>query len=140
MKEDIVSSNGRMIDFSKELTARDGEVLRDIPKLEDFGLCQDCQDKVKEIKESGTALTFKSVCVGALDSQQVDQQGKLKKIHAMDKLKRAKLARKIYNATMPLELGLDDLRLIRDLVGENCVPLIVEQIWGVVDPKKMEGD
>jgi len=129
----------RLINFSKELTSRDGEVLRSSPTLEDFQLCQTCTGKVKELKESGPVLTFKSVCIGALDAQQMDQQGNPKKVDAMAKAKRAKLARKIYDATMPIELSLDELSLVRDLVGESCMPLIIEQIWGAVDPKKLEG-
>ena len=138
MKEDIVSSNGRMIDFSKELIARDGEVLRNSPKLQELELCESCSNKVKKVKESGEKLTFKLVCIDALDSQQIDLQGKPKIISAMEKAKRAKIARKIYDATLPIELSLDELRLIRDVVGEHSRPLIIEQIWGDVDPKKLE--
>ena len=54
---------------------------------------------------------------------------------AKEKLRRGLLAEKIYSAEGPIELQVDELALIKKLVGETNDPIIVSQIYPVIDPK-----
>jgi hypothetical protein len=50
-----------------------------------------------------------------------------------DKVKRWALAMRVHNAK-DIELTADDVKLIKDMVAKAYGPLIVGQVWAIVDP------
>jgi len=57
------------------------------------------------------------------------------KITGEEKVRRHNLAVKIHNTVGEIELGLDNLKLLKDLVGVRFPPLIVAQSWQILDPQ-----
>jgi len=51
------------------------------------------------------------------------------KLDGAEKAKRYALALKINDAGKEIELGIDDLKLLKDLIGQFGSPLIVGQAW-----------
>ena len=54
-----------------------------------------------------------------------------------EKLKRYKLAMLIYDNDAP-ELSIEDLAKIKELVGKAYVPLIVGQVWSMLEKEDMK--
>jgi len=50
----------------------------------------------------------------------------------MDKMKKGELARKIYQNDA-VELTVDEAKIIKDRIGEIYPPLVVLQLWGLLD-------
>ncbi len=96
------------IDFPKELTELGGEVLKD---------------------EKGEPVTMKTVCINALMNLSQDDAN----LSGEDKLKRFDLATVIYAGENP-DIKVEDVALIKTLVGKMFMPLIVGQAWRHLDP------
>ena len=77
----------------------------------------------------GKPMTLKSVFCNALISQ---KQGET--ITGVEKVRRYTLAVAIHNHDI-VDLNLDDAKLVRDLVADGYVPLVVGQVWGILDPE-----
>lgn len=56
-------------------------------------------------------------------------------VEPKEKYRRAELAERIYRADGEIDLSIDDLKLLKDLIGEKGSPLIVKQAWDILDPK-----
>lgn len=50
-----------------------------------------------------------------------------------EKLRRYKLALRIYDAALPVNVSVEDATLIKQLVGFAYGPLVVGQVWGMID-------
>ncbi len=78
------------------------------------------------------AVTLKVISVNALLSVEDGMSGK-------DKAKRYALAIQINQSDETgLDLSIDDIALVKRLVGKNYSPLVVGQAWQILDPKKAE--
>ena len=77
---------------------------------------------------SGKPMTLRSVFCNALTTQ---KQGET--ISGIDKVGRYNLAIQIFSAE-EIDLGVDDVKLLRDIVADGYVPLVVGQIWNILDP------
>lgn len=84
----------------------------------------------KEIVIAGKAQTFGVVACQALLSQ-LDQSTNPS---GDGKMARYALAMKIHNNN-PVNLDLDELKILKDLIGEMFLPLIVGQAWELLEPK-----
>ena len=82
------------------------------------------------IKNEEKEFTMKSACVNALTLSVPNER-----ISGEDKVKRAILAEDIYRAENEINLNVDDLKMIKDLIGQVGSPLIVKQAWDILDPK-----
>ena len=64
-------------------------------------------------------------------------------IDGNEKYKRGKLAEKVNNKNVNggIELGIEDLNLLKELIGKTQPPQVVKQSWDILDPimKKSEG-
>lgn len=76
----------------------------------------------------GKPMTLKSIFCNALIGQ---RQGEA--ITGIEKVRRYNLAMSIYNSTEAC-LGMDDTKLLRDLVADGYTPLVVGQVWNILDP------
>lgn len=75
--------------------------------------------------ENGESVTLKKViCSALINSQSSD---------GLEKFKRGKLASTIWEAESEVDLTVDDLSLIKKLVGEVFGALIVYQVWDYLD-------
>ena len=82
--------------------------------------------ETKTIQES---FTLKAACINSL--MQVSAQDKLT---GEEKVYRATLAEDIFRSDGEIDLQIDDIKLLKDLIGEMGSPLIVKQAWDILDP------
>lgn len=79
--------------------------------------------------ETGTA-TLSSIVTGALIANYHDEQF----LPGMEKFKRAQLAQRVY-AGGDIDFSVEELTLIKELVGKYATPLVVLQIFKLIDKK-----
>lgn len=107
------------IDFTRPITQLDGQALTGT-----------------DGKPMATQPTLGSICESALLAQYVDerdpQTGK-ETISPEEKFARWKLAIKV-NSAKDVTLTSEELTLIKKLVGKGYSPLIVGQVWTLLDP------
>ena len=60
------------------------------------------------------------------------------KISGDEKERRCILAEEVHKAINEYELGIDDLKMLKDLVDEHYPPLVVRQTRQILDPKGEE--
>jgi len=115
----LMSSTAQALDFTKRLTNLDGSPVTDT-----------------EGKPLAKPPTLGSICESALLSQFADERDATGKetIEAREKYERWKLAAKINAATKDLALTAEELALVKKLVGKAYGPLIVGQVWTMLDP------
>ena len=97
------------IDFSKELIGYDGEPL----------------------KEGGKILTLAMICCNALMNQTEEDA----KLPGEEKLRRFDLATVVYASKEPLDVKVEDISLLKTLVGKLYGPIVVGPVW-----KMLEGE
>lgn len=79
-------------------------------------------------EDTGEPLTIKNVCINSLIGTSPKRD-----IKPEDKFKQAVLAEKIYNND-ELDLSVDNIKLLKDLVGMFWSPIVVMQVWRKLDP------
>lgn len=89
------------------------------------------ESKLKE-KEP---LMMRIVCVNSLLTQTQDD----KNIDGNEKAKRFELAMRIYTEK-EIDLNVDELKLIKDLIGKIYPPLVVGRAYQILDPKPKASD
>lgn len=72
--------------------------------------------------------TLKSVFCNVLTQQ---KQGET--VTGIEKVRRYNLATQIYTSA-EIDLGVDDTKLLRDLVADGYIALISGQVWNILDP------
>lgn len=77
-------------------------------------------------------LTLKSVACNALSFSFNDEQ-----ISGEDKAKRGLLAMRLY-ANPDIDLTIEEVALIKKLIGKAYGPIVVAQAWGMLEGKKDE--
>jgi len=89
-------------------------------------------DSLMQPTETGKKelLNVKTILASALFNMNPDD-----KVSGQEKYERGKLAEKIMTAVKEVELSVDEITKIKKLVGESYSPLIVWQIWDLLDPK-----
>lgn len=129
-----------MLDFSKALSKMDGSVLQD-PVFDEIGSIKQeplIIDEVQAEKDGKLLtknvmkdITFKSLCVNLLAGLSKADEN----LSGEAKLKRFVLGQKIQKSDEPIELGIDELKEIKDLVGKSQAPLVVGQVWNFLEGK-----
>lgn len=115
------------IDFNQGLVNLDGSPLNIVTAA-----CGNC-GRPKESKPA----TLWGLCSDALVRGYRDARGMAIEVTGDEAGKRYGLAVKIVNEKI-VELGVPDVKLIMDLVAKAYTPLVVAQIWDVLDPKEDE--
>lgn len=75
---------------------------------------------------------LKAVCIKALHEAPSATE---KDFPSQKRFDRGFLARKLMDAKTEIELSIEDLKSIKDCVGETFVPLIVFQVWNALEGK-----
>lgn len=97
------------IDFDRVLTGLNGESIKD-PR--------------------GTDIRLKDVCINALDYYGADE---LLKAPGQEKYHRGQLAQRIYDASGPIEISVEDVALLKSLTGKIYGPHVVMVVWDMLD-------
>ena len=79
----------------------------------------------------GKPFLLRDAAVVALDSLSQEDA----KIDGKEKYRRGALATRIYGAAEPISLGLEEVKLVKDLIGRAYGPRIVVEAWDMLDPK-----
>ncbi len=80
-------------------------------------------------------LTMKIVCTNSLLTQTQDDQN----INGNEKAKRFELAMRVYTEK-EIDLDIDELKMIKDLIGKIYGPLVVGRAYQILDPKQKPSD
>lgn len=82
-------------------------------------------------------FTFREACESVLVMEQIDPTTRQPKnpIDGVEKNRRGGLAFQIHNAKSEIDLSVDDVKLLKDLIGETAGALIVVQAWNILDPR-----
>ena len=86
-------------------------------------------DEIKDGK--GEAFTLRDAAVVALDAVSDDDR----KLDGKEKYRRGHLATRIYGTKEPIALDVDELKLVKDLIGKIYGPRIVKETWDILDPQ-----
>jgi len=79
--------------------------------------------------QPGKLATVRGVCIEALLATYNDEA----QLAGEEKLKRWELAVKIKNAVDPVEITVEETSLIKLLVGKAYSPLVVGQVWKILE-------
>lgn len=91
----------------------------------------DLDKKPIKMDKTNEDMTMRSVCVLSLIS------GDSRDVDAKEKFDRARLAEKI-NDNDELDLRVEDITLLKDLIGKMWVPLVIMRTWDILDPPAKE--
>jgi hypothetical protein len=92
---------------------------------------KDAEDvEMKDTK--GNAATLRGVCVEALLASYEDERA----LAGEEKLKRWELAMKIKKAQDPADLSVEEISLIKKLIGKAYGALVVGQAWSMLEGKE----
>jgi hypothetical protein len=81
--------------------------------------------------EETAAMTLRSVCTNALLTQTRDETN----LSGEEKVRRYNLALQISNEDV-VDLPPKDVAMLQELVGKLYAPLVVGQVWEMLDPKQ----
>lgn len=84
------------------------------------------------LKNENADLTLRSVCIEALMAIFKDEEN----LSGEDKLKRYDLGMIIHSANGAVDLRVEDVALLKKLVGKGYAPIIVGQVWNLLDKKE----
>ena len=85
-------------------------------------------------KDSPVA-TLKDICVVALETVTQEHDGP--SLSALEKFKRDRLARRIYEAST-IELTAEEISLVKERIGKVYGPYVVGAAWPLLDPAVLE--
>lgn len=123
------------IDFNQNLKGLDGEPLKDDQATaeEEVRLRKEAEDKGIEFIGKGKQfyVKLKTVVINALMGMRPNEN-----IIGQERYDRGKLAMKIDVGDQDVKA--EDVVLIKKLVGESYTPLIVVQVWDILEQVKEE--
>ena len=99
------------IDFSASLKALSGDEIKD---------------------DKGEIFTLRDATVVALDAVSDDDR----KLEGKEKYRRGALASRVYGCKEPIMLDVDDVKLVKDLIGKIYGPRIVKEAWDLLEGKE----
>lgn len=76
-----------------------------------------------------TPWTLQTACVESLGAIYRDEQS----VAAEEKFKRYMLAEKIINATKTTDFTIDEVSMLRTMVGKHPSPIIVGRVWEILE-------
>lgn len=99
------------IDFTATLVSLDGKSLQ---------------------SESGDTLLLGDVVTNALINQYSDENPS-----GVEKVKRWSIAKRVFGRA-DISLTADDIALIKNLVAKAYGPIVVGQVWSIIDPESVK--
>lgn len=128
------------INFNYEFKGLDGTVIPEGP---------DSEEEVdgKKVEKKSPPFTLKTACVNVLLNSRLTeivcpqcntQIRKPEEISGEEKLKRYKLAKKIYESKDRVDIGTKDIELLKGLIAKSYPELTSGQAWSVLDPEGTE--
>ena len=87
-------------------------------------------DEIKDGK--GETFTLRDAAVVALDAVSDEDR----KLDGKEKYRRGALASRIYGTKEPIALDVDDVKLVKDLIGKIYGPRIVKEAWDLLEGNK----
>ena len=125
------------INFSYKFKKMDGEIIPERPE-------EIVEKDGQKTKKKFPAFTLRKICVNVLLNNNLDEivcprcKAQIKKseeISGEEKSKRFMLATKIYNGDTLVDIGDDDIKLLKNLISKDYPSsLIVGQAWEILDP------
>ena len=94
----------------------------------------DILSPLEEGEEERKPFLMRTVCINAL----LEPHPEDKNLTGEKKAKRYHLAMEIYKTKGKIDLSIDDIKLLKDLIGRMPSPLIVGQAFNILDPPKKE--
>ena len=80
--------------------------------------------------QDGTDFLLRDAATVALDANFEED----KRLEYKEKYRRGDLAKRIYRCKEPINLDVDDLKLVKDMVGRAFGPQVVKEAWDMIDP------
>ena len=111
-----------LIDFGKPILAFNGKPVR----------TKDADADGREIERD---FILRDVAVNAV---LFEEQGE--KLDGMEKVRRARLADKIYGAKEPIKIDADDVKLIKTNIAKSYNIYTTGRAWELLDPSEPESD
>lgn len=97
------------IDFAQQIKTLDGKKMKN---------------------QDGTDFHLRDAATVALDANFEED----KRLDGKEKYRRGALASRIYGCKEPINLDVDDLKLVKDMVGRAFGPHVVKETWDLLDP------
>lgn len=79
-------------------------------------------------------FTLRTACVNILLGSEVDSTGRPVEVKGEEKVRRYQLAKTIYESTGLVDLPVEDIGLLKKLIGKIYGPITVGQAWEILDP------
>ncbi|MBA7465156.1 hypothetical protein ES707_00318 [subsurface metagenome] len=116
------------IDFNYQFKTLDGKVIPERPD-------EEIVDKDgKKTTKKHPPFTLRKVCENVLLMPEIDENGEPKEISGEEKAKRYGLAKRIYTGTGSVDLQVEDIALLKKLIGRHYPTLTSGQAWEILDP------
>lgn len=116
------------IDFNYKFKTLDGEVIPERPD-------EEIVDKEgKKTTKKHPPFTLRKVCENVLLMPEIDENGEAKEMNGEEKAKRYDLAKRIYTGTGSVDLQVEDIVLLKELIGRHYPTLTSGQAWEILDP------
>lgn len=132
------------INFNYEFTELDGKTVKEQP--DEFEM----KEGVKVLKKKYPPFTLKTASMNALSGINLSQGDCPRcgsslmlpdQLTGEEKLGRWELAMKIYKSSGTLDLGIDDIKLLKELIVKTHPSnLICGQAWKILDPDGTVGE
>lgn len=116
------------IDFDKEIVDLDGKPIKETRQMVR-------EDGVVVTMETDEIRTLKSVCRFALSWTFNDE-----KVEGDEKFKRFSLAERIVTATGPIDVKVEEIALLKSLIGKAFGPVIVGRAYQILEGEKELGE
>lgn len=84
--------------------------------------------------EKGKPFTLRKACVNVLLGTELDGTGRAKELKGEEKVRRYQIATRIYKSDGLVDLSVEDIGLLKKLIGRVYGPITVGQAWEILDP------
>ena len=79
-------------------------------------------------------FTLRKACTNVLVMREVTKDGRPKEMTGKEKVERYELAKKIHNSTGLVDLQVEEVALLKELIGRIFPPITVGQAFEILDP------
>ncbi len=115
------------IDFNYTFKELDGTAIAERPPE-----MKQVDGEMKEV--TYPPFTLRKACTNVLVMREADGQGRPKELSGKDKVERYELAKKIHNSKGLVDLTVEEVALLKELVGRIYPPITVGQAFEILDP------
>ena len=116
------------IDFNYKFTELDGTIIPEQPPE----MVKNDNGEMEEKKYP--PFTLRKACTNVLVMREVDEKGRPKQLTGKEKVERYELAKKIHHSKGLVDLTVEEIALLKELVGRIYPPITVGQAFEILDP------